>query len=166
MTGASRRDEIVWTYVPTDGEERVFSARISGAQRLQGGNTLVCCGEQGRVLEVTPEGELVWDWRNPFQDAGVGPGVGPGGRRGPRGRPGRGAGRPDGPPPEGRGLPPPPEGRGGPPEQRGARGPGGQRGGPMAGGLFRARRYAPEHSGVQRVLAAAEPTEASGSSAR
>jgi hypothetical protein len=35
-------------------------------QRLPNGNTLVCSGAPGRVFEVSPDGELVWDWRSPF----------------------------------------------------------------------------------------------------
>ena len=54
-----------WSYTaaePTD----FFSSFISGAQRLPNGNTLVCAGKQGWVFEVTPDGEVVWDWRNPY----------------------------------------------------------------------------------------------------
>lgn len=41
-----------------------FSSFISGAQRLPNGNTLICSGAQGRVFEVTPGGEVVWDYEN------------------------------------------------------------------------------------------------------
>jgi hypothetical protein len=44
----------------------VFSPFISGAHRLASGNTLVCAGPQGRLFEVTPAGEIVWDYRNPY----------------------------------------------------------------------------------------------------
>jgi hypothetical protein len=43
-----------------------FSAFISGAQRLPNGNTLVCSGAPGRLFEVTPAGEIVWDYLNPL----------------------------------------------------------------------------------------------------
>ena len=42
-----------------------FSPHISGAQRLASGNTLICEGQWGRVFEVAPEGEIVWEYINP-----------------------------------------------------------------------------------------------------
>jgi arylsulfotransferase ASST len=56
--------EIVWSYQ----ERRLidfFSPFISNAQRLPNGNTLICEGNFGRLFEVTPEGELVWEYVNP-----------------------------------------------------------------------------------------------------
>ena len=35
-------------------------------QRLANGNTLICSGTQGRVFEVTPSGDIVWEYVNPF----------------------------------------------------------------------------------------------------
>jgi hypothetical protein len=46
-------------------EADFFSPFIAGAQRLPNGNTLVCVGTQGRLLEYTAEGELVWDYTSP-----------------------------------------------------------------------------------------------------
>lgn len=43
-----------------------FAPFISGAERLANGNTLVCSGPDGVLLEVTPEGRIVWEFRNPF----------------------------------------------------------------------------------------------------
>ena len=43
-----------------------FSPHISGAQRLPTGNTLICEGQWGRLFEVTPEGETVWEYVNPW----------------------------------------------------------------------------------------------------
>lgn len=54
--------ELVWTFEDPDG---LFSPRISGAQRLPNGNTLICSGTQWTLLEVTEEGEVVWQYRNP-----------------------------------------------------------------------------------------------------
>lgn len=54
--------ELAWTYEDPDS---LFSPRISGAQRLPNGNTLICSGTQWTLLEVTPEGEVVWQYRNP-----------------------------------------------------------------------------------------------------
>ena len=56
---------IVWTYQ----ESRVsdfFSPRISNAQRLPNGNTLINEGWFGRFFEVTSAGEVVWEYVNPY----------------------------------------------------------------------------------------------------
>ena len=56
---------LAWQFVsaePTD----VFSPFISGASRQANGNTLICSGTGGRFLEVTREGEIVWEYRSPF----------------------------------------------------------------------------------------------------
>ncbi len=43
-----------------------FSPHISGAQRLWSGNTLICEGQWGRIFEVSPEGDIVWEYVSPF----------------------------------------------------------------------------------------------------
>lgn len=54
-------DEIVWTYTAGD-----FFTRGEGAQqRLPNGNTLITESEQGRIIEVTRSGEIVWEYVNP-----------------------------------------------------------------------------------------------------
>jgi len=53
-----------WEYVPTD-KLGFSSPFISGATRLPNGNTLICAGAPGRFFEVTPAGEIVWDYRDP-----------------------------------------------------------------------------------------------------
>jgi hypothetical protein len=57
--------EIVWTY-----EEgfpfNFYSPRNSSAQRLPNGNTLINEGNFGRLFEVTREGEVVWEFVNPY----------------------------------------------------------------------------------------------------
>ncbi|MCP3914925.1 MAG: hypothetical protein GY711_05100 [bacterium] len=55
--------EPAWTYRDPG---TLYSSFISGAQRLPNGNTLICSGAQGRVFEVTHEGKVVWDYRNPL----------------------------------------------------------------------------------------------------
>lgn len=50
-----------WRY-PETGNENFFAARISGAQRLPNGNTLICEGTKGHSFEVTPAGDIVWDY--------------------------------------------------------------------------------------------------------
>ncbi len=37
---------------------------LSGAQRLPNGNTLICDGPQGRVVEVSAGGSTVWEYVN------------------------------------------------------------------------------------------------------
>ncbi|HLW47207.1 MAG TPA: aryl-sulfate sulfotransferase [bacterium] len=57
--------EIVWSY----RERRLFdffSPYISNAQRLPNGNTLICEGNFGRLFEVTPDGQVVWEYVNPY----------------------------------------------------------------------------------------------------
>lgn len=63
---------IVWSYGEASGEEYFFADHISGAQRLASGNTLICSGTEGRFLEVTPEGDVVWEYVNPFTSTGPG----------------------------------------------------------------------------------------------
>jgi hypothetical protein len=56
--------QIVWKYQERR-EYEFFSPRISNAQRLPNGNTLVCEGDFGRIFEVTAGSELVWEFVNP-----------------------------------------------------------------------------------------------------
>ena len=99
-------------------------------QRLANGNTLICAGETGRIVEVTTKGAVVWDYLQPHGGEIAAPARGPRGGRGPEGRG-----------PEGRG----PGGRGG--------------GGPMSPhGVFRAERYAPDHAGITALLKSKTPT--------
>jgi len=56
--------QIVWEYKaePPEG----FHSRYEGnAQRLANGNTLICESRKGRAFEVTPEGEIVWEFFGP-----------------------------------------------------------------------------------------------------
>ena len=66
-------DATAWSYRDQPG---FFSSFISGAQRLRNGNTLICEGAKGRIFEVTPDQETVWDYLNPFggeiKDSGPG----------------------------------------------------------------------------------------------
>jgi hypothetical protein len=55
---------IVWKFqeaIPSN----FFSPRISNAQRLPNGNTLIDEGWFGRFFEVTPQGDVVWEYVNP-----------------------------------------------------------------------------------------------------
>ena len=65
--------QIVWKYQERR-ESDFFSPRISNAQRLPNGNTLVCEGDFGRIFEVTAGGEVIWEYVNPyFGEAPTGP---------------------------------------------------------------------------------------------
>lgn len=60
-----------------------FSPFISGAQRLPNGNTLICVGAPGRLIEVSSEGRVVWDYVNehvgrPVPKSDVAPSTPPG----------------------------------------------------------------------------------------
>jgi Arylsulfotransferase (ASST) len=64
--------EPLWSYsAPT--KKDFFSWFISGAQRLPNGNTLINAGAYGLVFEVTPKGETVWQFANPFKPAAGAP---------------------------------------------------------------------------------------------
>ena len=65
--GAFEPQTFEWSY---SDSSQFLSNRISGAQRLPGGNTLICSGDQGWVFEVTPEGERVWELRLEDLDLG------------------------------------------------------------------------------------------------
>jgi len=58
--------EIVWQYAGTD--ELPFESAIrSSQQRLTNGNTLITESNGGRIFEVTPGGEIVWQFVNPVR---------------------------------------------------------------------------------------------------
>ncbi len=59
-------DKPLWSYSAPHKKD-FFSWFISGAQRLPNGNTLINAGAVGIVFEVTPEGETVWKFANPFK---------------------------------------------------------------------------------------------------
>jgi hypothetical protein len=54
----------VWSYrapIKTD----LYSELLSSAQRLPNGNTLICSGMNGRLFEVTGQGDVVWEYFTP-----------------------------------------------------------------------------------------------------
>jgi hypothetical protein len=56
--------QIVWSYAGT--ADAPFDSRIrSSQQRLANGNTLITESDGGRLFEVTPHGEIVWEYMNP-----------------------------------------------------------------------------------------------------
>jgi|GEM_PF-713911 len=68
MDGTYGPADPAWTY--SEGPDgSFFSPIVSSVQRLPNGNTLIGEGSTGRALEVTPAGEIVWEYVNPV-DAG------------------------------------------------------------------------------------------------
>ena len=61
--------QILWKY---SGESSgrpswtFYSSFISSARRLPNGNTLIDEGMHGRFFQVTPQGEIVWEYVNPY----------------------------------------------------------------------------------------------------
>ena len=60
----------VWHYEAKNRTD-FFSSEISGAQRLPDGNTLICAGVIGNLFEITPTGEMVWQYVNPMVRGGI-----------------------------------------------------------------------------------------------
>ena len=56
----ARTATLVWSFEPG-----IFSCCMGNAQRLPDGNTLVALGNDFRVFEVTPAGQVVWELRFP-----------------------------------------------------------------------------------------------------
>jgi hypothetical protein len=60
---------IVWQYTGADSQRDVWtfhSSFLSSARRLPNGNTLICEGMTGRLFQVTPAGDIVWEYVNPY----------------------------------------------------------------------------------------------------
>ncbi len=63
--------EIFWRY--TGSADRALHSPIMGtAARLPNGNTLITETQQGRVIEVTGKGEIVWEFVNPHRGGEAG----------------------------------------------------------------------------------------------
>src|SRR5262245_252020 len=57
----------VWEYSMQGQERFLFASHyISSAQRLPNGNTLIDEGADGRLFEVTPAKEIVWEYVSPY----------------------------------------------------------------------------------------------------
>lgn len=57
--------EIVWSY-KAETILDFFSFMVGGAERLPNGNTFITAGAFGNLFEITPEGEVVWDYLSPY----------------------------------------------------------------------------------------------------
>lgn len=61
--------QIVWQYSADLSDQpgwAFYSSFISSARRLPNGNTLIDEGMNGRLFQVTPKGEIVWEYVSPF----------------------------------------------------------------------------------------------------
>ena len=56
-------ENIVWTYT-ADPPESFYSPSRGSAERLRNGNTLIAESDSGRLFEVTPDGDIVWEYWN------------------------------------------------------------------------------------------------------
>ncbi|MFQ5571450.1 MAG: aryl-sulfate sulfotransferase, partial [Rhodothermales bacterium] len=65
--GSFSPPELVWNYEQPDV---FFSIFASGEQRLPNGNTLITEAQSGRIFEVTPENDIVWEYVNPVASQG------------------------------------------------------------------------------------------------
>ncbi len=62
-----RTGGIVWSYDGTNSDPLDSAENRGGAQRLANGNTLINEANAGRILEVTPDDKVVWEFVNPIQ---------------------------------------------------------------------------------------------------
>ncbi len=58
-------NKIIWKYQDPFAES-FFSGGRGNAQRLPNGNTLINEAASGRFFEVTPDGDVVWEYVNPY----------------------------------------------------------------------------------------------------
>ncbi len=73
--------EPAWNYTAPN-RVSFLSRFISGAHRLPNGHTFITEGTKGRFFEVTPEGDIVWEYWTPYSGPVTGS---PGARRSPYG---------------------------------------------------------------------------------
>jgi hypothetical protein len=48
-----------------------YTPFIGSVQRLPNGNTIVCEGDFGRTFEITPNGQIVWEYINAIVGTGM-----------------------------------------------------------------------------------------------
>lgn len=57
--------EIVWEY-HSEPKEDFFSSELSNVAQLPNGNIFICEASKNRLFEITPQGEIVWDFISTF----------------------------------------------------------------------------------------------------
>lgn len=60
-------DQIDWSFSKAEGTRPLISYIRAGQQRLANGNTLITESDHGRLLEVAPDGSVVWEFVNPVR---------------------------------------------------------------------------------------------------
>lgn len=63
-------NQVVWFWY-SKAPRGMFSHIGSSVQRLANGNSLICSDTEGHVIEVTPSGEMVWEYINPVTSDGI-----------------------------------------------------------------------------------------------
>jgi hypothetical protein len=63
-------NQVVWRYWAPYGQS-FYSRYISGQTRLPNGNTHIDAGSTGHFFQVTPDGEVVWEYQNPVGSNGA-----------------------------------------------------------------------------------------------
>lgn len=62
--------QLSWSW-PENPSMAFHSHNISGSQRLPNGNTLICEGNKGKLFEITPEGDIVWEYTTAYNQWGA-----------------------------------------------------------------------------------------------
>ena len=65
-SGTFGPENLEWQYVASDTIS-FYSSFISGAHRMQNGNTFINEGAKGRFFEVNSNGDIVWEYLNPYR---------------------------------------------------------------------------------------------------
>ena len=58
--------ETRWEYRGTE-QDPLWSKTCGTVQRLPDGNTLIVESDNGRAIEITPDGEIIWEWLSPHR---------------------------------------------------------------------------------------------------
>lgn len=69
LNGKFLPDTAEWIY-SDQPETHLFSANISGAMRVENGNTIICDGDNGHFYEIDTLGNKLWEYINPVNSAG------------------------------------------------------------------------------------------------
>lgn len=59
--------EVHWSWPATPSADTLYSKTLGSVQRLPNGNTLITESENGRALEIDPDGEVVWELSSPHR---------------------------------------------------------------------------------------------------
>ena len=62
--GGTISNQVVWSF-SSSLPNAFYSSYISSAQRMPNGNTMIDSGAHGHFFEITPQGEVVWEYVSP-----------------------------------------------------------------------------------------------------